>query len=102
MCTFHSITNFDCFIIRSQISIFLWHPDLYLSCIVLTTISEWAHENLIEMFRSIEKFGNPLLLNTGIMRDVRPSKCEYGSLLEAFEFCEMKKIIKLKTDLHTT
>ena len=26
------------------------------------------------------------------MRDATPGKCEYGSLLEAFAFCEMKKI----------
>ena len=44
------------------------------------------------MGRSIYKYDNPLLLYTEIMQDATPGKCEYGSLLEAFAFCEMKKI----------
>ncbi len=53
MCTFYSNTNFDCFMLRSQMNDFLLqYPDLYLSSIVLTTISEWAHNNLKEMSRS--------------------------------------------------
>ena len=91
MCTFHSNTNFDCFMLRSQINDFLLlHPDLYLSSFVLTTISEWAHDNLIEMGRSIDKFDNPLLLYTEIMQDATPGKCEYRSFLEAFEFVKIK------------
>ncbi len=55
-------------------------PDLYQSSFVLTTISEWAHDNLIKMGRSIDKFHNPLLLYTEIMQDATPGKREYGSL----------------------
>ena len=58
------------------------------------------------MGRSIDKFDNPLLLYTEIMQDATPGKFEYGSLLEAFAFCEMKKsnwlFVKLKTVLHIT
>ena len=63
-----------------------------LSSFVLTTISEWAHDNLMEMGRSIDKFDNSLLLYTKIMQDATPGKCEYGSRLEVYAFCEMKKI----------
>ena len=78
--------------LRSQINDFLLlHPDLYLSSFVLTTISEWAHENRIEMGRSIDKFDNPLLLYTKIMQDATPGKCEYRSFLEAFEFVKIKR-----------
>ena len=58
------------------------------------------------MGRSIDKFDNPLLLYTEIEQDATPGKCEYGSLLEAFAFHEMKRstwlFIKLKTVLHIT
>ncbi len=93
MCKSHSHTNFDCFMLRNQINDFvLGHPDFYPSSLVLTTITEWAHNNLIEMGRSNNKFENPLLLYTKMIKDATPGKCEYGSLLEAFTFCEMKKI----------
>ena len=72
--------------------IFITVPDLYLSSFVLNSISEWVHDNLIKMGRSIDNFDNPLLLYTEILRDTTPGKCEYGASLEAFVFCEMKKI----------
>ncbi len=79
---------------------------IHLSGSVLTNISEWAHDNLIEMGQSTDKFDNPLLLYTEIMQDATPGISEYASLLEAFAFCEMKRstwlFIKLKTVLHIT
>ncbi len=60
MCTFHSNTNLDCFMLRSQINDFLLeHPNSYLSDFVPITISEWAHGNLIDMGKFIYELDNP-------------------------------------------
>jgi len=61
----------------------------YLSDFIPITISEWAHDNLIDMGKSINELDNPLLLQTEMMRDALPGRCEYGSLLELFAFAEM-------------
>ena len=93
MCTFHSNTNLDCFILRSQINDFLLeHLYSYLSDFIPITISEWTHDNLTDMGRSINELDNPLLLYTKMIRDATPGRCEYGSLLEAFAFAEINNI----------
>jgi hypothetical protein len=78
MCTFHSNTTFDCFMLRSQINDFLLgHPSSYLSDFIPIIISPWAHDNLINMGKSINELDNPLLLYTEMMRDATPGTCEY-------------------------
>jgi hypothetical protein len=82
-------SNVDCFLLQKQINDFLLdHPKLYLPEFIPITISEWAHDNLTDMGKSINKLDNHLLLYTEMMQDATPGRCEYGSLIEAFGFAE--------------
>ena len=58
ICIVHSKANFVCFMLRGQINHYYYSipTDIYLA---LFLISEWAHDNLREMGRSVDKFDNP-------------------------------------------
>lgn len=98
MCTFHSNTNFDCFILQSQIIFsYLDHPYLYFSCFIPLT-------NLHGPMAALKTQANQLLnlkthyFYTKMMNDPTLGRCAYESLLEVFAFAENNTVYQIQNN----